>query len=98
MQEFRAHSACSLVMETEEEERKAKLENEKYIKREQMINQPLVIELQKQNSLLQKQLEQSTENERRATTEARRAKNFSWLTFVVTTVISLVALLVAVLK
>ncbi len=98
MQEFGTHSAYSLAIEAEEEERKAKLEEEKHIKREQMINQPLVLELQKQNSLLQKQLEQSIENERRATAEARRAKNFSWLTFAVTTVISLVALLVALLK
>lgn len=57
----------------------------------------LVESLQEQNRILQSQIDEAKEDSEAAKKEAQRARVFSWVSFSVATVISIIALIVSIL-
>lgn len=60
--------------------------------------QPMLEALQNQNRLLQQQIEAAQRESTDAKEEAKKATRFSWLSFVVSTLISVLALAVSVVS
>ena len=104
-----ANSAYALSQVNEamkkEQKQKERAEFERDVKVQQLANKPLVEALQEQNRLLKEENERQKEqvriaeiNERLAKIEAKKSKIFAWITFGVSTIIAIVALIVSIIK
>ena len=58
----------------------------------------IIGEMQEQNKLLAKQVEEARKESEEARKEARKAKYFSWISFGITALIALASLIVAIVK
>lgn len=99
---FDSINSARALAEIERAERELEREN---ARKEAQRNLPVVEglngiigEMQEQNKLLEKQVEEAQKESEEARKEARKAKYFSWISFAITALIALASLIVSIVK